>query len=352
MSQSPYQRLARTPSVRAKNVALALQSGLTIEQIAKRWARPQAVLDDVPFLTPGCAGYPPALLRLKVPPLRLFFRGRPPTEIPTARVGIVGSRKATSYGRGLAKRLGSLLSERGVAVLSGLALGIDSAAHRGVVDHPKSPGHPVGVLGHGWNHHYPRGNHWLRTQVKAQGTLLTEYPPDHAPARWTFPERNRIIAALCEHLVVVEAGPKSGSLYTAEFALDAGRTVWIVPNKPGYANSNGILNLLRDGANPLVDVGDFLDTVSPKPIGLEALRQAGIEVNEGQRRLLRALLEGETKATALAEAAGLDARCLAVQLGELELLGLVHRCPGGWEPLPGKLLSQLVKELLKVGTQL
>lgn len=344
-----YLTLARTPSVTSKQVAEALRKGISIEELAQRWGRPQGNLGESPFLTPACAGYPSALKRLDVPPLRLFWQGLPPSHLPTSRVGIVGSRKATRYGLAMASDLGARLAARGVAVFSGLAVGIDSAAHQGALEQAESTGPPVAVLGHGWNHHYPRSNQSLRDQVLARGTLLTEYPPDHPPARWTFPERNRIIAAMVDHLVVVEAGPKSGSLYTAEFALNAGRSVWVVPNRPGYANSTGALHLLRDGAYPIIEVEDFLDQVSPALSGFQALaaRQGLGQVGELQQALIVALLEGQASGTQLTQCLGCDAKTLAVQLGELELLGLVQRCGSGWELRPGQLLSQLVKEVLQ-----
>lgn len=351
--QEAYLTLARTPGVSSRQVAEALKKGVPLDELVRRWGRPQVGARDAPFLTPACPGYPSALKRLDIPPLRLFWKGIPPSHLPTCRVGIVGSRKAIKYGRTMATSLGSRLAQRGVSVFSGLALGIDSAAHEGAVQQDGAPGPPVAVLGHGWDHHYPSQNWHLREQVLSRGTLLTEYPPDHPPARWTFPERNRIIAAMVDHLVVVEAGPKSGSLYTAEFALDAGRTVWIVPNRPGYANSTGALHLLRDGAYPIIDVEDFLEQVSPRLSGFQALAASqGLEqIAPLQRQLILTLMEGESNSTDLGASLGCDARTLAVHLGELELLGLIDRCGSGWQLRPGQLLSQLVKEVLQEGAR-
>ncbi len=135
-----YLTLARTPNVTSKQVAEALRKGISVEELAQRWGRPQGNLGESPYLTPACAGYPSALKRLDVPPLRLFWQGLPPSHLPTSRVGIVGSRKATRYGLAMASDLGARLAARGVAVFSGLAVGIDSAAHQGALKEAESTG--------------------------------------------------------------------------------------------------------------------------------------------------------------------------------------------------------------------
>jgi DNA processing protein len=160
-------------------------------------------------------------------------------------IAIVGSRRATTYGLHAAEQLAGALAARGVTVVSGLARGIDTAAHRGALD---SGGRTIAVLGSGIDVLYPPENRALALEIEAQGALVSQFAPGTAPRPWNFPARNRILAGLALGVVVVEAGERSGALITAAFAADLGREVFAVPGRITDAMSAGPLRLLQDGA--------------------------------------------------------------------------------------------------------
>ena len=188
----------------------------------------------------------------------LFVNG----EVPGGPVvAMVGSRKASATGVLAARTLGRALGERGVCVVSGLALGIDTAAHEGALE---AGGPTVGVLGCGIDVVYPKSNRGLFGRVAAGGAVASEYYLGEAPLAWRFPARNRIIAGLSDVVVVVEAAEKSGALITARHALDAGRDVWAVPGPSGFAECRGSNALLADGAGVLWDVERFVEAVVPE----------------------------------------------------------------------------------------
>jgi DNA processing protein len=192
------------------------------------------------------------------PPPALYVDGRVPE---TVSVALVGSRKASATGIETARTLGFALAERGVCVVSGLALGVDAAAHVGAVE---AGGGTVGVLGCGIDVVYPRTNRNLFDAVGRHGALVSEYYLGEAPLAWRFPARNRIIAGLASTVVVVEAPEQSGALITARHGLDAGRDVWAVPGPPGVRECRGSNGLLADGAGVLWDIPEFVEAVTPQ----------------------------------------------------------------------------------------
>jgi DNA processing protein len=343
MSRALYETLLRA-GVSAQIVANLKRDGLTLPEIERRFQNRQpSVLPSAPFLTPACPDYPEKLHQLYDQPLQLFHRGRPMNELAPLIVGVVGSRKATSYGLSSSRRLGAALARNGVTVCSGLARGIDGAVHRGVIDELKrypEAARPVAVLGHGWDYVHPRENHNLFRQIAEWGTLLTEYPPDHPPSRWTFPARNRIIAALSDVLVVVEAGARSGSLHTAGFAGDLGRDVWAVPSSPGRPNSAGVLKLLGSGANMLTDFDEFVHQVTQKH--RRPSRPKLPELDDDSRDLLLRLARSEGDIEPICRELDWSATEIAYRLTELELAGLISRnIQGQWDLLCWELIPQL-----------
>jgi DNA processing protein len=197
--------------------------------------------------------YPDDLHHLVDPPPVLFLRGDPALlRIPS--VTIVGARKATPTGRRMAERLAAGISERGIPVVSGLALGIAAAAHRGAVD---GPGGTVAVLGCGPDRVHPPGNRRLYHRILERGLIVTEFLPGEAALRHNFPRRNRILAALSDTVVVVEAGERSGALITVDHALDLGREVYAVPGSVEAPQSLGSNRLLLDGARPVTALRDL-----------------------------------------------------------------------------------------------
>ncbi len=200
---------------------------------------------------------PGHLAELPDAPDLLFVRGAIPSE---PGVAVVGSRRATSYGASLAHRYGMALAHAGWPVVSGLARGVDGAAHRGVVD---AHGSGVAVLGCGPDVWYPREHEELgRALIANNGAVVTEYPPGTPPNGWRFPPRNRIISGLCRIVVVVEAAKTGGALITARRALAQGRDVFAVPGDIDRPTSEGCNRVIRDGALPVLDPEDLIEAVS------------------------------------------------------------------------------------------
>ncbi len=199
--------------------------------------------------------YPSLLREIDDPPFALYVRGRFPLDTGRA-IGIVGTRRGTQYGKLVAARLASQLALKGLIIVSGLAAGIDAAAHQGSLD---VGGHTVAVLGCGVDVCYPKSNERLFERIAVEGTALSEYPLGTRPAKWTFPQRNRILSGLCRGVVVVQAPARSGSLITARLALEQGREVFSVPGNITTATSAGTNGLLRQGAKLVESIDDILE---------------------------------------------------------------------------------------------
>lgn len=350
-----YDRLARSPADIVRKAGRLLAQGHSVLELARELAQPLEPPADEPFVTPSCPGFPPLLCELSPLPFRLFHRGAPLQGLSPHCVAVVGSRKASSYGLSWSRRLGAALARRGISVCSGLALGIDAAAHRGALDvvlqqqqagEGQPVGVPVAVLGHGWQHAYPRQNLWLRQLLEEHGILLSEFPPAAPPSRWTFPQRNRIIAGMCQAVVVVEAGPRSGSLHTARFANEAGRDVWVVPNRPGTPNSAGVLALLQDGASPMLEIEDFVDRLRADLDRTYPFPTPAATPPTGLARelvpLLLALAQDESATPSqLCQLLDCSPSALAEGMAQLEILGVLRRqLHGGWDLCRWDLVEQ------------
>lgn len=342
MSRALYEKLIRL-GVSAQRVASLKAGGASLAEIQARFAhRPLAEPASDPFWTPACAAYPAPLKTLRDKPLQVFHRGLPWEKLSPFIVGIVGSRQATSYGITSARRLGAALARGGVTVCSGLARGIDAAAHWGVLEElQRNPGAaaPVGVLGHGWGVMHPPENIKLFQEVLHHGVLLTEYPRGFPPSKWTFPARNRIIAALCNVVVVVEAGARSGSLHTANFAGELGKDVWAVPASPGKPNSLGVLKLIKDGAGMVTDFDEFVHEIVPR----KTSKSPSVKrLDPDTALLLKHLARSEGRIDPVCEALDWSPTELAYRLTELELEGLIVRnLDGQWDLLCWDLLGDL-----------
>ncbi len=199
--------------------------------------------------------YPALLREIDDPPFALYVRGKLPVDT-SCTIGIVGTRRGTQYGKVVAARLASQLAIKGILIVSGLAAGIDASAHQGTLD---VGGHTVAVLGCGLDYPYPKTNQPLFERIAVEGTAMSEYPLGTRPAKWTFPQRNRILAGLCRGVVVVQAPLRSGSLITARLALEQGREVFAVPGNITTATSAGSNNLIRQGAKIVETVDDVLE---------------------------------------------------------------------------------------------
>lgn len=268
------------------------------------------------------ARFPPRLKAIFDPPRSLYLRGSGETELLGRRaVGVVGARSCSPYGAQVARMLGRELAAAGLVVVSGLARGIDGEAHRGALE---SGGPTVGVLGCGIDRDYPAANASLSRRMEDGGLVVSEYEAGVEPAPWRFPARNRIIAGLCEAVVVVEARERSGALITADFALEEGREVFAVPGEITSTLSVGSNALLRLGATPLTGSGDVLEA-----LGIERVEAvADPDVSEAARRVLGLVRDTPAGADELVGRASLEAGAVSVALTELELAGLVAAADG------------------------
>jgi DNA processing protein len=206
-------------------------------------------------LTLADAAYPALLRDIPDPPLLLFVRGNLSEALAQPCLAIVGSRSCSTYGRNAANRLARDLASRGVTIVSGLARGIDTAAHEAALD---VGGQTIAVLGTGLDDTYPRENARLAGRIAEAGTLVTEFPFEKPPAPQNFPYRNRVIAGLCLGVLIVEAAEQSGSLITARLALEQGREVFAVPGNITSGKSIGTNRLIQDGAKLVMDWQDVV----------------------------------------------------------------------------------------------
>jgi DNA processing protein len=269
--------------------------------------------------------YPERLRDLADPPAVLHVAGDPSYVGVTDAVAVVGARRATAYGLTVARELGSGLSAAGVHVVSGLALGVDSAAHSGALEGRAAP---VAVLAGGADRPYPASKRQLHAAVRSLGAVVSEVPPGFGIHRWAFVARNRLIAALSHVVVVVEATRRSGSLTTADLGAELGRTVAAVPGRVTCTVATGTNGLIRDGALLVRGVRDVLDALSELTGERYETSAPGHTLEPELQQLLDAIGAGHSTLPMLA-AHGLGPRAALTGLGELEALGLIRRGFGG-----------------------
>jgi DNA processing protein len=286
------------------------------------------------------AGYPDALRQICDPPALLYGCGTLP---PTDMLAIVGSRRPTSAGRQFAENLAEQLAGHNVTVVSGLARGIDAAAHRGALS---GGGATVGILGCGIDQIYPPEHARLFEQVRECGAILSEYPPGTEPLPGHFPGRNRIISALSRGTLVIEAARNSGSLITAEFALEQGRDVMAVPGGVDHATSAGTNQLIKDGAHPVTEVSDILQLLWPEklsPTKRSGREAAPFELSEEEDKIIQALGHEPSHIDDLSRGSGLTVMDVSVILLQLELRGGVEQLSGGRYIRSRRLLEDLYR---------
>ena len=279
------------------------------------------------------SGFPARLRQIPDPPLLLFHRGEL-TCYRAPAVAIVGARRASRLGCETAATLATTLAANGIAVISGLALGIDSAAHRGALL-AEAGALTIAALGSGLGFVAPVTNMPLAESIVAAGGLLvSEYPPMMQARPHHFPERNRIISGLADVVVVVEANERSGSLITARLALEQGRDVLAVPGPVSAANSRGVNALLKQGAGLVDSAQDVLDALTARgvkanpPAPSESPNQAAL--SPAAALLLETIPGATISFDALSRSSGRNAAALNALLSELELAGFVARTGGGY----------------------
>ena len=298
---------------------LHLRHNLDLPRLWERWRQ-----QDIDVLTWEDAAYPHRLKQTEHAPPVLYVRGRLTPEDDWA-IAVVGTRKMSAYGRQVAEEVAGLLASHGVTVVSGLARGIDGAAHRSALRHN---GRTVAALGSGVDTIYPPEHRHLAAQIVAHGALLSEYPPGTRAEALNFPPRNRIIAGLSIATVVVEAGRKSGALITAAFAADQGRDVFAVPGSIYAEQSRGTNWLLAQGARPLTAAEDVLEALD---LGLLPQRQSArrtLPTTPEEERLLATLGNTPLHVDEISAQLGLPVSEVTATLTLMELKGLVQAVGG------------------------
>ena len=282
----------------------------------------QASIAAIPW---SAASYPAALTTIVDPPPVLWTRGRA-EALSAPAVAIVGSRAASPYGLAVAEQLAADLAANGLVIVSGLARGVDSAAHRGAL---AAGGVTVAVLGSGVDVIYPPEHAPLAKAIDATGAVISELVPGTSPQQWFFPLRNRIISGLSRAVVVIEAGEKSGSLITARCALDQGRDVLAVPGNVLSGRNRGAHALLKDGAKIVECADDILEELGMGAGDGRALT-AATSATAPRDPILDCLVPGEASdLDEISERSGLKTARLLPRLFELELHGRVRRVGGG-----------------------
>ena len=262
-------------------------------------------------------------------PRELHAEGR---EIPPLErsIAIVGTRRPTSTGLEVARRFARGLTEAGFAVVSGLAVGVDAAAHSAAV---KSGGHTVAVLGCGLDVNYPLANARLKDSIRSTGTLLSEYEDGVKPQKHHFPQRNRLIAALAQGVVVIEGGKQSGALITARLALDLNRHVWAIPGSIRNASAVGPNGLIRAGAAALVtELAHVFEDIAPQMVWDTPYSAGPAPALEADEALVLGVLDDvPTSHDQISMATELSGGSLALALTRLEIRGLARRVSAGYE---------------------
>lgn len=284
----------------------------------------------VGVLVPEHGDYPRPLAKIPDPPGVLFLRGTlQPSD--ALSVAIVGTRHATSYGIRHAERFAGSLARAGYAVVSGLARGIDAAAHRGAL---AAGGRTLAVLGSGVLNIYPPEHQTLAEEVIAHGAILSEVPPRAPPLGHAFPQRNRIITGLCLGVLVIEAGERSGALISARHAMEQGREVFALPGSIDSVASRGCHQLIRDGAKLVERIEDVLEELGPlaEPAQTSDDRSvhhpAELQLNEAERRVLEAVPPEVSSIDNVIVASGLPAHRVLAIVSVLEMRKLIRRVSG------------------------
>jgi len=276
--------------------------------------------------------YPPALANIQDPPYLLYYAGRLSClELPA--VALVGTRTPSRYGMEIAAKLASDLARAGVCVVSGLARGIDAAAHQAVL---QAEGHTIGVLGSGINVPYPpEHRNMLRKIAGGVGLIISEYPLNAVPLQYHFPHRNRIISGLALGTVFVEGRIQSGGMHTVHSALMQGREVFAIPGQIGMAGSEGPHAILREGARIITSAQDLLDDLGISSVH-ETKKKATtmVKLNAVQQKIVSQLRVQALMPQEIADASALSVADIMTELGTLEILGVVAREAGNRFYLP------------------
>lgn len=285
---------------------------------------------QVAIVSLGHSDYPRALREIADPPGVLFVRGAIEARDALA-IAIVGARHATRYGLAQAERLAASLSRAGLTIVSGLARGIDGAAHRGALT---AGGRTIAVLGSGVLNIYPPEHQELALQVMKQGAVVSEAPVRAAPLSGTFPQRNRLISGMTLGVIVIEAARQSGALITARHAAEQGREVFAVPGRVDSRMSHGCHQLLRDGAKLVETPEDVLEELgplvaaAPREDGRPLHHPAELLLNDVEQGILGAIRDDATSIDQVVATSGLPTQQVLATLSVLEMRRLIRRISG------------------------
>lgn len=290
---------------------------------------PDAVLSqadslDIKVITWLDDEYPRHLLEIYDPPPVLFMQGELVSSDEWS-VGVVGTRRATSYGKHVTRTIVTDLVQAGVTIVSGLARGIDGFAHRAALE---VGGRTIAVLGSGLANIYPPEHRELAQQIRENGALFSEFPPHTKPEASNFPRRNRIISGLSLGVIVVEAGKRSGALITARYALDQGREVLAVPGNITAKSSQGTNRLIQEGAKPVLHANDVLEELNLSMLDTQVAAQLTIPTTPEEDRLLDLLSGQPVHVDELSLGSGMTVSLVTSTLSMMQLKGLVRQVEG------------------------
>ncbi len=325
-----------------KGISSAMAEELAASFATVDWqseiARAQS--QNVKLLTPVDDGYPTLLRQIHYPPLALYVTGDPAT-LSFASLAVVGTRSPTSYGLANAKTFSYRLAQCGVSIVSGLARGVDTEAHRGAL---LAEGRTVAVIGSALDKLYPSENRGLAHKiVKSGGAVITEYPFGRSADRQTFPMRNRIISGLSSAVLVVEAGVNSGTLITVDHALEQGRSVMAIPGRIDSAAAQGCHKLIKNGARLVETPDEVLDEMQslpnamanpapgiPCPVERKPAQKPKVALDDVEKQILEVLADGEMTPDALVNATGLSAALVSPRIVSLEMKCQLERTHGNF----------------------
>ncbi|MEX0939299.1 MAG: DNA-processing protein DprA [Pirellulales bacterium] len=325
--EASTEQLRRTPGIGAK---LADRIAAARDQIDVEALLTLAARHGIDVLTESSDGYPRMLREIHDPPGVLFVHGQL-QPVDALAIAIVGTRHASHYGRQQAERLAGSLARAGLTIVSGLARGIDAAAHRGAL---AAGGRTIAVLASGLLNIYPPEHVDLADEVRQHGAVVSEAPPRAQPLAGAFPQRNRLISGLSLGVIVVEAATRSGALITARHATEQGREVFAVPGRVDNRLAHGCHRLLRDGAKLVETADDVLEELgplveaTPRDDGTTIHHPAELSLNDVEQQVLQAVGTNPTSLDAVIRTSGLPAPRVLSTVSVLEMRRLLRRVSG------------------------
>jgi DNA processing protein len=306
-------------SARLVENLLQVRAEVSLDEI---WDRLQSHAIEV--LTWEDDSYPKRLMEIDQPPPVLYVRGDllPQDEFAVA---IVGTRRVTAYGRQVAENVGAFLARNGLTIISGMARGVDAVAHRAALD---AGGRTLAVLGNGVDRIYPPEHRKLADMIIQNGALISDYPLGTPPDSMNFPARNRIISGLAQAVVIIEAGDRSGALITAGFAADQGRDVFAVPGNINAPQSVGTNRLIQQGAHPLVDPQEILETLNLTLVNQHQVARVILPADANEAQLLRVISQEPLHIDEICNQTAMPIETITATLTMMELKGMVRQVGG------------------------